>query len=56
LTSSSLTNYATKTYVSNAIANAQLGGGNTEIDLSGYATKEELNNKADKSSIPTKVS
>ena len=33
-------NYASETYVTNAIANAQLGGGNTEIDLSGYVTKE----------------
>ena len=34
----SLDGYATETYVTNAIANAQLGGG--DIDLSGYATKE----------------
>ena len=32
--------YTSESYVSNAIANAQLGGGNTEIDLSGYVTKE----------------
>lgn len=51
-----LSHLATESYVKNEIANAQLGGGDTEIDLSGYATKDELNNKADKSSIPTKVS
>ena len=39
--------YATENYVSNAIANAQLGGDNTEIDLSGYATKDDLKAKAD---------
>jgi hypothetical protein len=41
--------YTTETYVTNAIANAQLGGDNTEIDLSGYATKDDLhahNNKS----------
>lgn len=37
--------YASKTYVSNKIAEAQLGGGSGEgnIDLSGYATKDDLN-------------
>ena len=30
--------------------------GNTEVDLSNYATKDELNLKADKTSIPTSVS
>ena len=56
---SQLTNdskFASESYVSNAIANAQLGGGEVDIDLSGYATKDDLNNKADKNSIPTKVS
>ena len=55
---SELTNdnlYATQTYVQNKIAEASLSGGG-EVNLSGYATKDELNNKADKSSIPTKVS
>ena len=33
-----LTGYATETYVTNAIANAQLGG--EEVDLTGYATKD----------------
>lgn len=37
--------YATETYVKNQIANAQLGGGDTEIDLSGYATKEYVDNE-----------
>ena len=40
--------YATETYVTNAIANAELGGGDTEIDLSGYATKDDLATKVDK--------
>ena len=47
-------NYATETYVQNKIAEASLSGG--EVDLSGYATKDDLNTKADKSAIPTKVS
>lgn len=34
------TGLATETFVSNAIASAQLGGG--EVDLSGYATKADL--------------
>lgn len=38
--------FATETYVTNAIANAQLNG--EEVDLSGYATKDDLNAKADK--------
>ena len=36
---------ATETFVTNAIANAQLGSG--EVDLSGYATVDALNLKAD---------
>ena len=47
-------NYATESYVKIEISNAQLGG--EDVDLSGYATKDELNNKANKSDIPTKVS
>ena len=40
---------ATETWVKDQINNAQLGGGDgPEIDLSIYATKTELNNKADK--------
>ena len=39
---------ATETYVKNQIANAQLGGEGGNVDLSGYATKDELNNKVDK--------
>lgn len=42
----SLEGYATETFVTNKIAEASLGGG--EVDLSGYATKAELNNKANK--------
>ena len=41
----SLEGYATETYVTNKIAEASLSGG--EVDLSGYATKDELNVKAD---------
>jgi hypothetical protein len=33
---------ATEHFVTNKIAEAQLSGGNTDIDLSGYATKEDL--------------
>lgn len=43
----SLEGYATETYVTNKIAEASLSGG--EVDLSGYATKDELN-----SSLATK--
>ena len=50
----SLEGYATETFVTNKIAEASLSGG--EVDLSGYATKDDLNTKADKSAIPTKVS
>lgn len=46
--------YATETYVQNKIAEAALSGGG--VDLSGYATKDDLNTKADKSAIPTKTS
>lgn len=53
-----LDGYATENYVKNAIADAQLngGGGSGSIDLSGYATKDELNAKASVSDIPTKTS
>ena len=44
-----LTGYATESYVQNKIAEASLSGG--EIDLSGYATKDELNKKADKTEL-----
>ena len=50
----SLDGYATETFVTNKIAEASLSGG--EVDLSGYATKDELETKADISSIPTKTS
>ena len=48
---SQLTNdssFASESYVTNAIANAQLGGEGGEIDLSGYATKDDLLDKLDK--------
>ena len=41
---------ATETFVTNKIAEASLSSG--EVDLSGYATKDELNAKANKSDIP----
>jgi hypothetical protein len=48
ITESELTakNYANKDYVTSAINNAQLGGGSdgSDIDLSIYATKNDLNN------------
>ena len=44
-----LTGYATETYVQNKITEASLSGG--EIDLSGYATKDELSTKANKSEL-----
>ena len=36
-------NYATESFVTNKIAEAQLGGDGSDIDLSGYATKDDLN-------------
>ena len=42
----SLDGYATEEYVVNKIAEAQLDGG--DVDLSGYATKSELEGKVDK--------
>ena len=39
------TDLATESYVNQKIAEAQLNGG--DVDLSGYATKDELNTKAD---------
>ena len=50
----SLEGYATESYVADKIAEASLSGG--EVDLSGYATKDELDKKANISSIPTKTS
>ena len=41
------TSYVTKDYVTNAIANAQLGG-DGEVDLSAYATKNYVDNEIDK--------
>ena len=42
----SLEGYATETFVTNKIAEASLSGG--EVDLSGYATKDDLTSKVDK--------
>lgn len=39
---------ATEAFVTNKISEAQLSGGN-DVDLSGYATKDDLKNKADSS-------
>ena len=53
----SIEGLATETYVKNEIANAQLGGGEgSNIDLSGYATKDDLDEKANISDIPTRTS
>ena len=38
--------YVTESFVTNKIAEAELSGG--DVDLSGYVTKDELNNKVDK--------
>ena len=40
--------YATESYVKNQIADAQLGGESGEVDLSGYATKDDLHNHSNK--------
>jgi len=48
--------YATENYVKNEIANAQLNGGEVEIDLSGYATKDDLEKKANLVDIPKNTS
>lgn len=45
-----VTGFATENFVKNEIANAQLGGDDSEIDLSGYATKDDL--KAVENKIP----
>lgn len=51
-----LTEYATKNYVSTEIAKAQLsGGGSGDVDLSGYATKDDLNNYATKAELDNYV-
>lgn len=41
--------YASKGYVDEKVANIEVGGG---VDLSGYATKEDLNNKTNTSVLP----
>ena len=40
--------YATTSFVKNEILNSQVGGDAGEIDLSGLATKDELNSRVDK--------
>ena len=45
--------YATENYVTNAINNAQLGGGDNNVDLSVYALKTELHNHTNKTVIDT---
>ena len=44
--------YVTETEMNEAIANVSSGG---NVDLSGYATKDELNTKANTSDIPTAI-
>ena len=44
LTQNSLEGYATKTYVSDKITEAQLSGSDTPVDLSNYYTKSEVDN------------
>lgn len=39
--------YATETFVTNKIAEAELSGDGEAVDLSGFATKEDLKNKQD---------
>lgn len=43
-----LSTYATKSYVTNAINEAVLAGGDVEIDLTSYALKTDVDNKVDK--------
>lgn len=47
----SIDGLATETYVKNAIAEAQLSGG--DIDLSGYATKDDIKDLAHKDDVKT---
>lgn len=44
--------FATQNYVASEIAKAQLGGDNNEIDLSGYATKDDVTNAINKIDYP----
>lgn len=48
----SIDGLATEVYVQNAIAEAKLSG-NTDIDLSGYATKDDIKDLASKNDIKT---
>ena len=59
LKDSSGNNYPTRDYVTEAINNAQLsGGGDIDIDLSIYATKDDINDfiTAEEVNISLKVS
>ena len=47
----SLAGYATESFVTHKIAEAQLNGGGSSVDLSNYATKAELSNYADKNHV-----
>lgn len=42
---------ASEAFVSNKIAEAQIGGGSGNVDLSGYATKDELNKKVNTTDV-----
>ena len=55
---SQLTNnsgFATESYVTNAINNAQLGGGNSDIDLSIYQTIQDNTLTTTAKTIPTAI-
>lgn len=48
-------NFATESYVTNAINNAQLGGGNTDIDLSVYQLIQDNTLTTTAKTIPTAI-
>ena len=48
-------NFATETYVTNAINNAQLGGGNTDVDLSAYQLIQDNALTTTAKTIPTAI-
>ena len=48
-------NFATETYVTNAINNAQLGGGNTDVDLSAYQLIQDNTLTTTAKTIPTAI-
>ena len=49
--------YATETFVQNKISEAQLSGGGSggSVDLSGYATKDDLKDKLDATELPAAI-